>query len=185
MPSAVTHIFVGLVSGEALSGRGMPWRFWALTAACAVLPDFDFIFYLAGAPEGHILGHRGFTHSICFALITGLAVMLIFYRQEKFLSKKWWGFFLYYFFITSSNGLLDMLSLGHLGVAIFFPFDLGRYFLPWRFLHLSPVDEMLLFRGQGLIGLLSEMHYIWLPALVVALAIKMLRNCYRHFLSNF
>lgn len=50
--------------------------------ACAVLPDIDSIGFALGIPYGSLFGHRGLTHSLLFALITGVTVTGVFFRNE-------------------------------------------------------------------------------------------------------
>src|SRR5262245_62425304 len=41
--------------------------------------------------------------------------------------------------VLASHGLLDTLTDGGLGAALFWPFDLTRYFAPWRPIPVSPI----------------------------------------------
>ena len=47
--------------------------------------------------------------------------------------------FLFLFVSTLSHGLLDMLTNGGLGVALFVPMSNERYFFPWRPITVSPI----------------------------------------------
>ena len=37
-------------------------------AICTIVPDFDVIGFAFGVSYGDVLGHRGFTHSLLFAV---------------------------------------------------------------------------------------------------------------------
>jgi inner membrane protein len=71
---------------------------------------------------------------------------------------------------------------GGLGIAFFSPFDLQRYFLPWRPIHVSPIGVGRFFGARGLRILWSETVWVWLPVLAIwalAKAVHMLRRLWR------
>jgi inner membrane protein len=163
MPSIFTHAFAALALGKASAQGKMPARFWALSAMCAVLPDADVLGYSFGLQRGSMLGHRGLTHSLAFALLLALTVVLLAFRKTRAFSKGWWLLVLYFFAATASHGLLDALTDGGSGVAFFAPFDAGRYFFPWRPIEVSPIG-MRFFSARGLEVLESELVWVWIPA---------------------
>ena len=65
---------------------------------------------------------------------------------------------------------------GGLGVAFFSPFDTKRYFLPWRPIHVSPIAIHRFFSTRGFAILQSELLWIWLPAILFAAMVVMLRR---------
>jgi inner membrane protein len=71
------------------------------------------------------------------------------------------------FLCTASHGVFDAMTSGGLGVAFFAPFDETRYFFPWRPIRVSPIGFGF-FSRRGLAVLLSEIVWLWLPALFVA-----------------
>ena len=77
--------------------------------------------------------------------------------------------FSFLFASTLSHGLLDMLTNGGLGVALFAPFDNGRYFFPYRPVEVSPLGVTNFFSRRGLHVLTSERQWVWLPSVVVSL----------------
>src|SRR5258705_15246 len=92
-----------------------------------------------GIRFGHILGHRGLSHSIFLAAVLA-TVVTIFVRHiwpESPGAARLWPFF---FVATASHGLLDSMTNGGLGVAFFAPFSNDRYFLPWRPILVSPMS---------------------------------------------
>jgi inner membrane protein len=85
------------------------------------------------------------------------------------------GLLLGYLLIAAlSHPLLDMLTDGGLGIALFYPFSTGRYFFPWRPISVSPIGGAF-FSRAGLEVILSELKWIWLPCGAVALAVMIAR----------
>jgi inner membrane protein len=80
------------------------------------------------------------------------------------------------FLATASHGVLDAMTNGGLGVAFFSPFDNRRYFLPWRPVRVSPIAVTRFFTPRGLAILQSELLWIWLPAILLASLVWMLRR---------
>ena len=116
-----------------------------------------------------------FSHSIAFAVLFALVIKLIFYPEEKFISKKAGFLFLLFFTCTLSHGLLDSLTNGGLGVAYFSPFSNERYFFPWRPIQVSPLGAAKFFSERGLRVLKSETAWIGIPSLVLV-AVRMILN---------
>src|SRR5215207_4533258 len=119
MASAFTHAFFALALGRVYAPAAeLPARFWLLSALCAVGPDADVIAFAFGVPYGAVLGHRGLTHSLPFALMTAALVVLVFFRGDEF---KKGALVAYFFLVAASHGALDALTDGGLGVAFFAP----------------------------------------------------------------
>ncbi|HEX7809721.1 MAG TPA: metal-dependent hydrolase, partial [Thermoanaerobaculia bacterium] len=55
-----------------------------------------------------------------------------------------------------------------LGVAFFSPFSNVRYFFPWRPIRVSPIGPRF-FSARGLATLQSELLWVWLPCVTLAL----------------
>src|SRR6185295_5934609 len=105
MASVITHSLVGLAAGAAVPGLLKTKRFWALCALCPSIPDADTIGFRFGVQYGDMLGHRGFTHSIAFALLLGVAVATTEFRPAS--SRAWLGVAAFFAAITMTHGLLD------------------------------------------------------------------------------
>ena len=169
MPTIFSHAVAALALGKASAGEKMPTRFWVLSALCAVLPDADVIGFSYGL-RGSMFGHRGFSHSLLFALLLAFLIVSLAFRQTPAFSKSWWRLVLYFFIVTASHGLLDALTDGGSGVAFFAPFDATRYFFPWRPIEVSPISLDRFFSQRGLEVMKSEVVWIWIPAsLLVAI----------------
>ena len=132
-------------------------------AVCSAIPDLDVIGFSLRIRYGHMLGHRGLTHSIAFALALGACVTSMAFRGNE---AGYGLIFLFLFLSTLSHSLLDMLTNGGLGVALFAPFSNSRFFFPWRPIEVSPVG-LGFFSERGMRALLSELKWVWLPAMVV------------------
>jgi inner membrane protein len=173
MASLFTHAVVGAALGQASpeDWRG-DWRFWGLAVACSVLPDIDSIGFHLGVPYGSLWGHRGITHSLLFAAM--LAIALAFAARRAFAPA--WKLGVFVFAVTVSHGVLDAMTNGGLGVAFFAPFDTTRYFFSWRPIQVSPIGVSRFFTWRGARILASESLWIWCPALVFALLVRLLRT---------
>lgn len=166
MATAFTHTFVAVSLGKAVFAEKMPLRFWVLSIICSVLPDADVIGFRFGIRYADVLGHRGFTHSLSFALLAGmLAATLAFPALQRF-SRRWGVLVLFFFLVTASHGLLDALTNGGYGIAFFSPFDTTRYFFPWQPLEVSPIGVTGFMSLRGLRIVLNEVFWIWVPVLI-------------------
>ena len=65
----LTHIVLGACIGEAIAGKQLGKKAIILGAVAQNIPDIDFVasFWLPTVSD--VLAHRGFTHSILFALL--------------------------------------------------------------------------------------------------------------------
>jgi len=166
MATIFTHSFIAVIFGKFYAKSKMPRHFWSLSIMCSILPDIDVIGFYFGINYSDVIGHRGLTHSLLFAAVVALVVVLLAFRDIPKFSKKWWGLFFYFFVLTASHGVVDALTDGGLGVAFFAPFDNTRYFFPWRPLLVSPIGAQHFFTKYGMEVLLAELLWIWLPLLV-------------------
>jgi inner membrane protein len=164
--SVFTHAAAALALGTAFRAPGAPWRYWAIGAACAVVPDLDAIGYFLGVPYGSALGHRGFTHSLLFAAILATA-LFAFVRDTQLQASRVW---LFLFLATCSHGILDAFTNGGGGIAFFAPFDNSRYSMPWQPLAVSPMRPSRFFTSRAIPIVVTELAWVWTPAALFALA---------------
>jgi len=167
MPSTLSHGIAALSIGTCFYRPEIPRRVWFAGALCSVLSDADVIGFKFGIHYGDFWGHRGFTHSLLFAAVLSGMTAILLSRHEE-LGLKRLSLFVFLFLATASHGLLDTMTDGGLGVALFSPFDNGRYFLPWRPIHVSPISITRFFSGRGYTVLLSELLWVWAPAFLLA-----------------
>jgi inner membrane protein len=175
MASVFSHAVAALSIGTCFYRPGTPKRAWGLGAFCSVIPDLDVIGFRFGIHYGDFWGHRGFTHSLLFAVLLAGAVMLAAFRHASPGLNRL-PLWIYFFLATASHGFLDAMTDGGLGVAFFSPFDNHRYFLPWRPIHVSPIGVARFFSERGFAVLQSELVWIWLPAALLALSAWLLRR---------
>ena len=93
---SLTHIALGACIGDAFAGRqlGKKAMFWG--AMSQSLPDIDFVASIWSSTTEGLLAHRGFTHSILFALIMAPLLALAaerWHRPHNISLKKWILFF--------------------------------------------------------------------------------------------
>jgi inner membrane protein len=168
MPSVFTHAVAAVALGRAYAKPKLPFRFWLLSAGCAIAPDMDVMGRRLGIEYSDMLGHRGLSHSLLFAaILSGLIVLLAFRRPIAGISRRM--LFLLFFLATASHGILDAMVDGTLGVAFFAPFDAGRFFLPWRPIVSSPIGWSF-FSAAGVTTIMNEFVWIWIPSLIVIMA---------------
>jgi inner membrane protein len=164
MPSVLTHPAVPLALAAACGQRYAPRLLLLVGFGASVLPDLDLLGLDLGIPYEHLLGHRGFSHSICFALLLGVGAALLYRKLQTSLSAA----FAVVFISCASHGLLDALTSGGLGVAFLSPFSNHRYFFPWRPIAVSPLDVDRFLSDWGLRVLRSEVLCVWLPCALLA-----------------
>src|SRR5438093_13734472 len=106
MPSVFSHAVAGAALGALFRRPGPPARFWLAGAACAAVPDLDVLGRGFGIPWGHVLGHRGLTHSLAFAAV--LAAVVAWSRVAgPGQGGVGWRFL---FVVTAPPGVLDAMA---------------------------------------------------------------------------
>lgn len=136
--ASIGHIALGLAAGRFYSGRVEPSaranRTMALLAALSMVPDLDVIGFFLGVDYDAPFGHRGFTHSILFsALGAGIAIAF-----AKRLQLRPGPLAALIFAVLLQHPLLDMLTNGGEGCALFFPSN-ERYFFPLTPIPVAPI----------------------------------------------
>lgn len=152
MPTILTHPAVALL--RTWFPRVAP-RAAALGALATVLPDLDVAAFAFGIPYGHTFGHRGFTHSILFALLVAALLTRLTPTRNR-------ATFAFLFLCAISHPLLDACTNGGLGIAFFSPFSNTRYFFPWTPIEVSPIGARF-FSARGMATLASELRWVWVP----------------------
>jgi inner membrane protein len=126
MPMPIAHSLVGASLVAAVLPREGRVRYWAALAAGAVLAnaaDLDFILSFLLRSRGW---HRGFTHSLAFALVVFLCLFAALGRRR---AREAVAFGLAY----ASHSLLDFATtLAGGGVELWWPFSADRLGLRWR-----------------------------------------------------
>ena len=168
MPSVFSHAVSALGIGALFYRPGVPRRVWIAGALCAAFPDVDVVGFSLGVRYSDFLGHRGFTHSLGLAATLAALVLLFFpMGTASFGRSVLWT---YLFAATASHGLLDAMTDGGLGVALFSLFSNTRYFFVFRPIRVAPIGITRFFSSRGLEVLRSELVWVWPPtaALIAA-----------------
>ncbi len=170
MPSIFSHAVAAAALGETYKGARATPKLLVWAALCAMLPDADVIGFAFGVSYGSMLGHRGLTHSLAFALCVAFAVVASAFGEVETFTRRWWSLVAFFFAATASHGALDALTDGGLGVAFFAPFSARRYFFPWRPIEVSPIG-LGFFSERGAQAFASEFVWVWLPSLALVAAV--------------
>lgn len=169
MPTILTHAAVPLVLAVGLGASRVPPRLLAAGIVAAMLPDLDVVAFRLGIPYASDFGHRGFSHSITFAVVMGLIVAL----AHRRLHTSFAGAFGVIAIAMASHGLLDAFTNGGLGIALLWPWSGERVFAPVRPLQVSPLGLQALLSDRGLAVLRSEVLWVWMPAGVLAALLRL------------
>lgn len=169
MASIFGHGVVGYTLTKIIDNKNTKWLLLAAIFS-TILPDFDVIGFKLGVPYSHPMGHRGFTHSILFALLWALILMLTVGKQNK---KLW---FSVVFLSTVSHGILDAMTTGGKGVGFFIPFNNDRFFFPFRLIKVSPLGIEKFFSKWGLQVIFSEFKFIVIPCLLILLILSVFKR---------
>jgi inner membrane protein len=137
--AGVGHLAVGMAAAR-LYRADCPARraslrsvlFWS---ALSFLPDADVVGFALGVQYADQWGHRGATHSLAFSVMIGGVVGAVALRAHRPAIRTGLAASL----VVASHALLDTLTDGGLGCALFWPFDLTRYFAPWTPIPVSPI----------------------------------------------
>ncbi|MFZ2267425.1 MAG: metal-dependent hydrolase [Azonexus sp.] len=172
MPTILTHLAPPLALRLGLGEPAVSRRLLAAGLLAAILPDLDVLAFRLHIPYAHVLGHRGFSHALFFALLLALLAM----AGASLLRSSRRQAFGFVGLAAASHPLLDMITNGGLGVALWWPWSTGRVFAPWRVIEVSPLSLQRLLGPRGLAVLQSELLWVWLPALLAGLALLLLRR---------
>ena len=160
MASLFGHSVVGFTISNVIKTKKAKWLV-VFAIFSAILPDLDVVSFGFGIPYEHPFGHRGFSHSILFALLWAVLVLFIVGKRNKLL----WFFVI--FLSTLSHGILDAMTTGGMGVGFFIPFNNDRFFFPIRKIMVSPIGIEDFFSNWGVRVLLSELKYIVIPCIIL------------------
>tara|TARA_R110000868_G_scaffold63482_1_gene191537 strand:+ start:3460 stop:3975 length:516 start_codon:yes stop_codon:yes gene_type:complete len=169
MASIFGHSVVGYTITKSINSRQTKWLLLAAIFS-AILPDFDVIGFKMGIPYMSPFGHRGFTHSIVFALLWASLLMITLGKENK---KLW---FLVIFLSTVSHGILDAMTTGGMGVGFFIPFDNDRFFFPFQVIKVSPLGIKKFFSEWGIQVIFSEFKHIFIPCSLILLILYVFKK---------
>jgi len=160
------HAIAGAAVGAFYQTPRHRRRVITLAALCAVAPDLDLVGWAMGISPFALLGHRGLTHSIAFALLLGgmAAVTLLPDAARRQRAAAAAALIL----AAVTHGILDALTTySPTGPAFWSPFSNHRY----RFPSLPLTGAGGLHTDFG-----REALYVCLPALALILLIEWWRQ---------
>ena len=128
-------------------------------SAFSLAPDLDVIAFALGIPYEDPFGHRGASHALLAALF---GAVLALHRGTDRARAGVLGVL-----VVASHGLLDSMTTGGLGPALFWPFTDARYFAPLRPIPVAPIGPGLL-SARGLYVIAVE-AMMFSPLLAYAL----------------
>lgn len=166
MPTIVSHAAVPLGLGLGLARKRVPPPLLITGIFASMLPDADVILFRFGATYDMPWAHRGFSHSLAFAIFLGLIA--------SFALKRWCRPLTAFAFVAvsaASHGLLDMMTNGGHGIAILWPFTDQRYFFAFRPIRVAPL-ALSRFPPRAAAIVRTEFLWIWVPAMLVALGLR-------------
>ncbi len=180
MPTLFTHPAIGIFASLNLyRKKSYFYTVTVLSVLCTILPDADVIGFKLGVPYESFFGHRGFFHSIFFAVLLSaiLTIPFLFSRTLTRIDKTL--IFITFLLSSVSHGLLDGLTDGGYGIAFFSPFDTTRYFFDTRPIPVSPIGIKNFFNERGLHVVLSELQYVVLPIFITHMTLYPISYLYR------
>jgi inner membrane protein len=161
--SAFAHAAVVLARGAARVPEALERRLIIATVACACFADLDYASLLFEVRPNETFGHRGATHSLFVAIAFAAIVALVLFRRQ-FLRV-----FAFLAVVAASHGILDAMTAGDLGVALFWPLTSARFHFPFALVASCPVGMNEYFGYWGLLTIANEVLYVVMPiALVVS-----------------
>jgi len=172
MPTALSHAAAPLALRLGLGRSVVSGRLLAAGLAASMVPDADVVGFRFGIDYADDLGHRGLTHSLAFAACVALVGAL----NHRALRSRFLTAFAFLLAAAVSHPLLDALTDGGLGVALFWPFSSERVFAPFSPIRVAPLslEGLLLERGVGVA--VSELRWVWLPCAALGALIALLRR---------
>ena len=162
MASIFGHIAASTAIGYVFFPKQVKPITLAVAGFCAFAPDLDVLAFRFGIPYGSEWGHRGFTHSLVFALVVGSLIGWIASNRDNWSRLTAW-----FVLSMASHPILDMMTNGGRGCALWWPFSPERIFLPWRPIQVSPISASDFFSPWGLAVLASEVLWIGFPCVVL------------------
>lgn len=164
MPTIISHAAIPIAAAVALGSTSIPTRLVVAGVLASVSPDFDIVAFKLGIAYADSFGHRGASHSLAFALVLALLAA----AGGPLLRASRLTAFCFVLVAAASHPLLDMLTNGGLGVALFWPISEQRWFAPWQVIEVSPIAVRRVFSERGLAVFRSELFWIWLPCAATA-----------------
>jgi len=121
----VTHLALGICTTEVLLRRAPDKKMLLWGALVQTLPDIDTIPGIYLPAHEALLIHRGFTHSLIFALVCGFILALVARKVVKRLAIPFLSLFAFFGFQLTLHDLLDVCN--SYGTGLLEPFSHQRF----------------------------------------------------------
>lgn len=121
---SLTQIILGAAVGEAVLGKKIGNKAMLYGAIAGTIPDLDIFSSYFTDTVNAISIHRGFTHSIIFAVLFAFIFGWLVSKYESYKNLKGWFWLFFWAFFTHS--LLDAHTTW--GTQLFWPFDMRLAF---------------------------------------------------------
>lgn len=121
---SLTQIILGAAVGEAVLGKKIGNKAMLYGAIAGTIPDLDIFSSYFTDTVNAISIHRGFTHSIVFAVLFAFIFGWLVSKYESYKNLKGWFWLFFWAFFTHS--LLDAHTTW--GTQLFWPFDMRLAF---------------------------------------------------------
>ena len=172
MATILTHPAVPLAMALGLGSGLVSRRLLFAGVVASMLPDLDVVAFRFGVPYAADFGHRGFSHSLLLAVLVAIAGACLF----RFLRSTFLRSFVFLSVATASHGVLDAFTNGGLGVAFLWPWSAERFFAPVQVIKVAPIGISRFLSQKGAAVLWSELVWVWLPLIGVAVAVAISRR---------
>jgi inner membrane protein len=172
--SLFAHAALPLLASRALAlPKSHERRALLAGVLCGCLPDLDVVTYALEIRANEPLGHRGLFHSLLASIVLAAVATWFVGRGLDRRGPEHRRVFFFLLFSAASHGVLDALTQGEVGVALFAPFSPVRVASPWKLLPACPVG---LTEYLGYFGLLTLANEVLYAAAPVALAVSLVRS---------
>jgi inner membrane protein len=171
VPTILTHPAVPIALSIALGSKNVSKRLLIAGVLVSVLPDLDVLAFRLGVAYADGFGHRGFSHSLLFAVFVAFVTSMLIRERGLIVPKVFW----FMFISIASHGILDAFTNGGLGVAFFWPISEERFFVSFQPIEVAPLGLSRFLSARGAAVLWSELEWVWLPLIISAWVAMVLR----------
>jgi inner membrane protein len=141
--ASIGHVIVGLAAAHGLAKQadaplstGQRLALSATLAFAALAPDLDIVAFALGIPYADAFGHRGASHS--FVMTAGVAIVLA-VGLAAWLRMGFGACLIAAAVAVMSHPVLDALTDGGLGCALYWPWSTERHFFAVRPIPVAPI----------------------------------------------
>ena len=87
MATVITHALAASALSALAPDKVSRAKMAISLAIVSALPDIDVVGFAYGVSYGDVMGHRGFTHSLSFALLSSLLCAVMVFRSAGLFSR--------------------------------------------------------------------------------------------------